>query len=548
MNIVAATSAKPTYDDKANVNYLVYGQDNWISYDDKRTFERKIEFANERGLNGLMIWAIDLDGSKHSALSALTGNPVTGFDPIKDTSNRGATIGHSTDDASKCRVTERNSFCTQAETAVGRVGTIGGDTSTACGGDAPGARWVCCPAWTNLTPESCHWDAGGGAVITDCSGKCNIGDVELFSDPWGWEGDVKYGDYGSKCLRGNKVFCCTTGNLRQYLDICTWTECEGACPSDKQHVLTTDAGGNSSTCDPHVNNDAFNNSPPGGPQGDYDDPTVGSNSVRKLCCPRADSFKNCGWRNGDVCSNHCDDYQITLDLDPLGAGLPGAYYCANGRKQVFCCDVPGRKDQPFLPVSLDRLFPPEHRPPPDTLPDFELVNFNSGPLAADPNESGAAFFFLAGSDTAVSSMSKRDNPGLHFLDCPCNILNQPLQSIQTARVICFDSDVNVCFGVRKNGVEGTIVHMPSDCGNGTYARAVSLIPSRNQSVPVELAMHRDPTSAVYDFTFDYDMALVRRDAGDFSIRMDYSNVRGYWDAVVDSDGISAKKRPSLGSS
>ena len=81
--------------------------------------------------------------------------------------------------------------------------------------------------------------------------------------------------------------------------------------------------------------------------------------------------------------------------------------------------------------------------------------------------------------------------------------------------------------------------MPSECGDGTYARAVSLIPPQNQSVPVELAVNRNPTSAVYDLTFDYDVALVRRDAGDFSIHMDYSNVNGYWDAVVDSAMIAS---------
>jgi chitinase len=49
---------------------------------------------------------------------------------------------------------------------------------------------------------------------------------------------------------------------------------------------------------------------------------------------------------------------------------------------------------------------------------------------------------------------------------------------------------------------------------------------------------RNPTSQVYDFKFDYMMGLSRRDTNNkTSIRLDYSNVKGYWDKIVDSPGI-----------
>lgn len=132
-------------------------------------------------------------------------------------------------------------------------------------------------------------------------------------------------------------------------------------------------------------------------------------------------------------------------------------------------------------------------------------------------------------------MSKRDNPGLHFLDCPVDIENAHVEHRHTVRVICLDRSEDDCFAVTKGGVEGTVVHLPNECGNSTFARAVSLIPSQDQSIPIDIAL-QNPTSAVYDFTFDYNMNLVRRDAGKYSIRMDYSNVAGYWGAVVNSDG------------
>ena len=113
-------------------------------------------------------------------------------------------------------------------------------------------------------------------------------------------------------------------------------------------------------------------------------------------------------------------------------------------------------------------------------------------------------------------MSKRDNPGLHFLDCPVDLEGSPVHREHTVRILCLDSNKAGCFGVTKGGVAVTIVHLPDKCGNGTFARAVSRVPSMNRSVPVGIAL-QNPISAVYDFTFDYDMGLVRRDAGKYSI-------------------------------
>jgi len=72
-------------------------------------------------------------------------------------------------------------------------------------------------------------------------------------------------------------------------------------------------------------------------------------------------------------------------------------------------------------------------------------------------------------------------------------------------------------------------------------------------------MARNPTSAVFDFTFDYDISKIKRDAGSLSMRVDYSNaggefdpsirsrgpkeltlLSGYWDAVVKAAGITTR--------
>lgn len=74
---------------------------------------------------------------------------------------------------------------------------------------------------------------------------------------------------------------------------------------------------------------------------------------------------------------------------------------------------------------------------------------------------------------------------------------------------------------------------------------ISLLTLRkDQSLP-EAIHKRNPTSEVYDFTFDFNFDLMRRDTNMTSVRMDYSNYAGYWDQTVDSDGIqdsSSKSR------
>lgn len=49
---------KEVYIAEAGVNYLVYGINQWISYDNKKSLGAKRDFANKRCLGGVMIWAI----------------------------------------------------------------------------------------------------------------------------------------------------------------------------------------------------------------------------------------------------------------------------------------------------------------------------------------------------------------------------------------------------------------------------------------------------------------------------------------------------------
>ncbi|KAF3014161.1 hypothetical protein E8E14_002388 [Neopestalotiopsis sp. 37M] len=75
MQIISDTGATPQTDELARVEYMIYNKDQWISYDSPDTFKSKIEYANKLGRSGLMVWAIDMDDDKSSALHAIADKP-----------------------------------------------------------------------------------------------------------------------------------------------------------------------------------------------------------------------------------------------------------------------------------------------------------------------------------------------------------------------------------------------------------------------------------------------------------------------------------------
>jgi chitinase len=188
-------------------------------------------------------------------------------------------------------------------------------------------------------------------------------------------------------------------------------------------------------------------------------------------------------------------------------------------------------------VNLEYLFPEEDLPPEGTIPTYGLTTVGSD--MTDPSSGGFGFLLFAGDSYAVTQLRKRDGlpDPFVFLDCPKDVLDQPDSEIRRARVICLSDDLAGCFRVLEQGVEGTIVEMPDNCAPNTFARAVSLAVSKDQYVPEQFAK-QNPTSQVYDFFFDFALHLMRRDTNNTSIRLDYSNVPGYWGSLVDSPGTS----------
>lgn len=110
---------------RRSYEYKALVTDNFPSFDDEKTIQEKVDFANKRGLNGLMVWAVDIDDDKGTALRALTGNRkiVEKTDLAQFLESSDPSISHSTDDPSKCYISECSRLCDPGWTSVGRCNT-----------------------------------------------------------------------------------------------------------------------------------------------------------------------------------------------------------------------------------------------------------------------------------------------------------------------------------------------------------------------------------------------------------------------------------------
>ena len=201
-DILSATKAKPKLDKKAGVQYLTYGQNSWISYDDPSTIQLKVDFANKQGLRGLMTWAVDIDDEKGDLIRALTGNELNEDDDILQfITDNGASIAHGTANGTKCKISKcgkdnEEPRCDAGYTPVGRCNTdIKGENR--CNTKRPKeARMICCPSFAGPQEDDCRWDdSRSSSAKTDCSAKCQIGEINVINDSFGWKGGLRTGEY-----------------------------------------------------------------------------------------------------------------------------------------------------------------------------------------------------------------------------------------------------------------------------------------------------------------------------------------------------------------
>jgi chitinase len=488
MDIIDKYDLNPYYDEVDQVKYVTWNSDQWVSYDDKDTFQAKIKFSNDNGLGGLLIWSLDQDTSQLDALAGVIYPKTLGsIGAQADSANNWDELG-----AGDCRVTS----CGTTGCAAGEVHM----TDQQCDGKGQESS-LCCPFASAPDPKTCSWRGG----VPYCNGQCHPGEVALESSPWG---------DGGHCKDGLKFYCCPAVNE---IPDCRWTDCGDSCNSDENQLTWAEE-----SC---------------------------WEGQQNFCCSKQQNWNNCQWygKGGSCFDDHCPTgHSVSLTTSYEGEGVDCGIHIE--RKRSFCCD-PADGKSPFLPVPLDYLFknPPKGN---DVDTDFKLKvdptyggATDSGPSFSDDAEDGEfGFVVITSPDTLQVTLDKRDGSHWDVFDCS----DSESEDEQTVRMVCTDTSENSnCNKIYLgHGAPGTIVEMPSGCGPGKYAVVKTLEPSENQQLPGHL-VKRHIRSKIYDLTFDYDFRRVPRDLGDTLIRIDSSNEIGYWDKVVDKAADKRKVKRDL---
>ncbi|VDC05350.1 unnamed protein product [Peniophora sp. CBMAI 1063] len=182
----SVTTTTPVYDKDAQVKYVVYDTNNWVSYDDAETLKAKVSWAKGAGFGGLMVWSVDQDDFNSTALSAILGQDATQVIPK-------ATDINSKDGKTcmqpGCGQTCPSGYIQMSDTTDGKLA----DPKTGC---KDNGNPVCCPV--DQIPQNCLWRG----TAPDCNGVCHVGEITLATDSWGT---------GKRCSSGHKVFCCESG-------------------------------------------------------------------------------------------------------------------------------------------------------------------------------------------------------------------------------------------------------------------------------------------------------------------------------------------------
>lgn len=216
----------PIYDEDAGVYYVTYGSgkgDKWVSFDDQISFKAKIDLANQRGLGGLFIWAVDQDDDYYHALRAVTGKDVERTPLVS--SYFGAF------DLDLCYITNCGVSCKEGDTTTTHLNED--ESGRGCSGKDHNQRScmfpvlslysipmltsgpVCCPAYNAPDLSTCYWT--GGPI--NCHGQCAAGEVTMVLDD--------YGDSGKRCTNGGKKHVCLNNLLYSVL----------YCPTHHPRVL-----------------------------------------------------------------------------------------------------------------------------------------------------------------------------------------------------------------------------------------------------------------------------------------------------------------------
>ncbi|KAH8891138.1 hypothetical protein GQ53DRAFT_687387, partial [Thozetella sp. PMI_491] len=579
------------YDANNTVKWNVFGGSQWVSYDDAQSWSDKKARLSERCLSGIMIWAIDQDTGNFDAMDQLFGDfshlQLDGLD--NDSAEKLSDLfGQYT--GQDCFVTERCTKDGDGEKGSDQVCPTGFQSVATAHNpyqklphtlqgncDVGWYRHICCPK-TSM-PQHCEWNGAPVRSEIGCSGHCGEGTFELNQDT---AIDAK----GEKqCYQGSRKLCCQGTAL---LEQCFWNDCQGplqwqtnqppTCPDDADFV-------------------AWRYNKPDGTglcREEYVSPVDGKKGSplkapfrSALCCPKGRSFSNCNWSNHPAGSTFdmnamcvptpCrqDQVQLSSALDPPESDTAGTQhdYCYGitvppntDAHFPLCCDPPSvwNKDWPVDPKKLWSIaYADKNTDKAVWAYDDEYDHNDKDPVRADANKIDGSdaygFMMLNGakeaiddtfgeSHTVVRRSAEIPKVKRDILTNNKTLLDSVFEhSEETFYVYCnFPKSDSRCQAVWDGGVEDTIVRLPDHVGEGPFARIVSMELAEDYALPEHHLVHRSTEAInenpVYRVTIDYNFHAARQDRGNVNIRIDYTNLLGYWQEMTNSDPDTSSSR------
>ncbi|KAI0197886.1 hypothetical protein F4808DRAFT_473454 [Astrocystis sublimbata] len=587
-----------SYDQKSSVKWMVYGANQWISWDDAESFEDKKKFMFSRCLRGLMIWELGLDSADNQALIGLFGEEAVSKGLLDTTLNpeeeKQLTLDLSAYNGQFCYVAEK---CVEqdSDNDDSRGKCMSGYSvletahrpnqirdGWAFSGQCPENSFhrICCP--TKVMPKNCEWLGAPERSAFGCDGGCGASQFELAQDTY-------IDRWGKKnCYSGHRSLCCDSTEI---LNECHWTGCDwtnddnGNCASDEVSVATRYDKDDGDLCKVQTGMGAGG---PDGPSTHY--------HFRSYCCPKKKALENCKWANelfdpGNLgfkgrtaltCVYHdCPEekLRITTGAEPssihdlkqeLGSDICATWGSTNPVTEYgLCCSPPSRftNDWPVNPAYLwDGACTDED----DDVSWQWSNNFGNNhkdtsptDLEENPGDDPYGFVMLDGPPGSIAkqfdrqfTVMTRDEPinikPRSWVTTNPTVLDATFDHAEeTVYVYCnFPHDSKQCAEVFLGGARDTIIKLPAHVGEGPWARVVSMEPDENPpEMPSWMIRKRDTDAThkngLYKLTFDYDFHLIdRADEEPVFMRVDYTNLQEYWDDVTDEDPKNNNKKRS----
>ncbi|KAI0439807.1 hypothetical protein F4803DRAFT_568057 [Xylaria telfairii] len=588
--------ADTSYDEKSSVKWMVYGGNQWISWDDAESFDEKKKYMSSRCLKGLMIWELGLDTADYQALIGLFGeeavtngladaslNPKEKEKLVSDLS---AYNGQFCYVAEKCVKSDTDKDDSKGSCMAGysvietghAVDQIRSGFEKADKCDEGSFHRICCPA--KAMPKNCEWLGAPERSAFGCDGSCGDSQFELAKDTYKDRKGV------GSCYSGHRSLCCDSTDI---LTQCHWTDCDwtndenGNCGSDEVSVATRYDQDNGDLC--KVQTGLGNGG--AGPTTHY--------HFRSYCCPKHNALEDCKWSNdasrfldGEIWSRTAlgcnqkgcpkDELEITEATEPsplhdleqkMGSDVCELWSSPPSTPSIeykLCCSPPSSFTHDW-PVNPAWLWDGAHTDKDDDVSwqwadNFGNNNKDTSPtnLEENPGDDPYGFVMLDGPPGSIAkqfdrqfTVVTRDEPvnikPRSFVTTNTTILDSTFEHVQeTVHVYCnFPSDSNHCSEVFMGGARDTIIKLPAHVGEGPWARVVSMEREENPpQIPSWIIRKRDLDSThrngLYKLTFDYDFHLIQpREDGNVFMRVDYTNLQEYWDDVTDEDPKNNKK-------